>query len=51
MKSIMQIISPQQQAKFLLWIENNQPTMQVLSHLWSQAHEEKPSTPTQQEEL
>lgn len=34
LQSIMQEITPVQQAKYLLWQENNQACMQMLEHVW-----------------
>ncbi len=38
MSTIMQTISPLQQANFLIWIENNQPFMHMLSYLYNQSN-------------
>lgn len=38
MSTIMKTITPLQQANFLIWIENNQPFMQMLSYLYNQSN-------------
>lgn len=36
MTTVLNAISPEQQAKFLLWVESNQTCMLMLNNLWSQ---------------
>ena len=35
MADIMRVVSEEQQAKFLLWVEKNQACIQMLNHLWA----------------
>lgn len=41
MSTLMQNITPRQQAEFLLWVENNQACMHMLNYLWEQLPESR----------
>uniref|UniRef100_A0A7S3PJY7 BZIP domain-containing protein n=2 Tax=Sar TaxID=2698737 RepID=A0A7S3PJY7_9STRA len=40
MENVMGLITPAQQAKFLLWVEKNQACMHMLNNIWNTQHEE-----------
>lgn len=44
MTDVMSLITPTQQAKFLLWIEKNQACMHMLNNIWSTQQDDRLST-------
>ena len=46
MTTILNSITPEQQAKFLLWVENNQTCMLMLNNLWDKMENNTTNIPS-----